>query len=684
MNLVQNNKILIVALVAIALTGCGGSSSKKSSSSVAASTPASDAASSTPASVVASSSGVLSSTPTSVAASSTQASSSFAPVLVVFEDEPLPQWHAWDCCGLQNPPLKTTTDVGHEKVTEFAIFGSTVAGFTARNSAGAVGGMVFDATSIKATGTVSFDLKMTKAPTAGVGVWKFKVESGGGGAGNAAEVNLSTSQEAHAAPELDVWQTYTFRISDLEAAGVNVSAIDLFLIFPAWGTGDGAVFWVDNLKVFDAPGAGSGNIPSSVAASIPSSVPASSAVASSMAASSIAASIEASSTPASVAASSVDASSTPASSAVASSIEASSIPASSSSIASSSSPSAALVVFEELALSQWNPWDCCGGSTPVVITGSEVDHGQVAQFSINGATVVGFSSRADHGAVGGTPFDASSIKTTGTVSFDLKMTQAATAGPAVWKFKVESNGGAGAGNAAEVNLTTSQEGHAAPVLNVWQTYTFNISALEAAGVNVSGLDLFMIFPAWGTGGGAIFQIDNMKINATGAVVAPVNAVLNMDFEEGGSGNAGYTWLMFENSDNPALEFVANPDASGINTSAKVAKFTARQAGQLWAGTETHSAPKFTLDSTNKIVKIMVYKSVISDVALKFSVGAGAQSEKKVANTKINEWEELMFDFSSNIGLAHTVDIDGIIVFPDFGPRTSDNICYFDNVTFNSN
>jgi hypothetical protein len=89
-----------------------------------------------------------------------------------------------------------------------------------------------------------------------------------------------------------------------------------------------------------------------------------------------------------------------------------------------------------------------------------------------------------------------------------------------------------------------------------------------------------------------------------------------------------------------------------------------------------------MDATNSIVKIMVYKSVISDVALKFSVGAAAQSEIKVANTKINEWEELTFDFTGRIGLAETINIDSVIVFPDFeASRASDTVSYFDNITF---
>ena len=65
-----------------------------------------------------------------------------------------------------------------------------------------------------------------------------------------------------------------------------------------------------------------------------------------------------------------------------------------------------------------------------------------------------------------------------------------------------------------------------------------------------------------------------------------------------------------------------------------------------------------------------------------SAGAAAQPEIKVANTKINEWEELTFDFTSRIGLAETINIDSVIVFPDFmDGRASDTVNYFDNITF---
>ena len=161
----------------------------------------------------------------------------------------------------------------------------------------------------------------------------------------------------------------------------------------------------------------------------------------------------------------------------------------------------------------------------------------------------------------------------------------------------------------------------------------------------------------------------------------------IDFEAGGEG-ANWGWNVFENADNPPLEFVANPDPSGINQSSTVAKFTARDtnAGAApYAGLESqHGGNIGTFDLTieNALVNIMVYKTKISDVGIKFATpSGGAQPEIKVANTLINQWELITVDFTSYIGLGETTGLDQIIVFPDFINRTADDIIYFDNITF---
>ena len=174
----------------------------------------------------------------------------------------------------------------------------------------------------------------------------------------------------------------------------------------------------------------------------------------------------------------------------------------------------------------------------------------------------------------------------------------------------------------------------------------------------------------------------MLLKSGGMVLAQNSPI---DFETGGYG-ATWTWTVFENGGNPPLEIVTNPNTGGINSSATVAKFTALQAGHPWAGCESlHGADigSFSFDSTNCIIKIMVWKDVISDVGIKFvDATSAAQPEIKVANTLINQWEELTFDFSSRIGVYPVVK-DQIVIFSDFdlAGRTQDNICYFDNISF---
>lgn len=165
------------------------------------------------------------------------------------------------------------------------------------------------------------------------------------------------------------------------------------------------------------------------------------------------------------------------------------------------------------------------------------------------------------------------------------------------------------------------------------------------------------------------------------LLAQVNPI---DFEPAGAG-ADWTWTVFENDSNPALEIVANPFPTGINTSATVARFTALASGQPFAGCETmHGADigTFTLSPENAFVSIMVYKTKISDVGIKFATFPGASTgELKIANTLVNQWERIVFDFTSIIDEPSSTDIDQLVVFPDFEARATDNVILFDNIVF---
>lgn len=154
-----------------------------------------------------------------------------------------------------------------------------------------------------------------------------------------------------------------------------------------------------------------------------------------------------------------------------------------------------------------------------------------------------------------------------------------------------------------------------------------------------------------------------------------------------SGSTLPNWNTFENGTGSGFEQVANPVSGGINTSATVAKYTAAFDGNPWAGCETVHGEFGTwkLEAENTTLTIMVYKSEISDVGVKFgNKNAGSVFELKKPNTKINEWETLVFDISSGSDAMNleNMDIDQVVIFPDWQTtRAQDNVCYFDNISF---
>lgn len=347
-------------------------------------------------------------------------SSAGSPQLTVFDDAENINWPIWDCCGGSTPIVAVDDDL-HGAVAEFMIGADpTVMGFTTRAeflTAPDAKTSPFDATGILANGVIQFDLKVVTMPNDSSAVWMFKVEAGNGS--TQAELALSASVEG-TEPVEGQWQTYTYKLSDLANAGLDVSVIDVLMMFPAWGTGDGAIYRVDNVKIYDPNAAASFN---------------------------------------------------------------------------------GHVLFDDEAKELWSIWDCCGGSTPT-IENDDTAHGLTAEFVIGAApTVMGIT------ADDGTYLDASSLLANGIVQFEMKVVTAPNDADAVWKFKIESGDASGA---LELDLTASQEG-VAPVVGQWQTYTYSLDDIYDAGVDVSAIDVLMFFPAWGTGEGAVYRVDNVVI-----------------------------------------------------------------------------------------------------------------------------------------------------------------------------
>jgi uncharacterized protein (DUF39 family) len=155
----------------------------------------------------------------------------------------------------------------------------------------------------------------------------------------------------------------------------------------------------------------------------------------------------------------------------------------------------------------------------------------------------------------------------------------------------------------------------------------------------------------------------------------------IDFETVGN---TWTWSTFEFA--PAWSIVANPSSAGINTSAHVGKLVVNPTDQPWAGVQCAKSDfgPLTINASSNIIKIMVYKDVISPVGIKLVTATDAsKGEIKVSNTKINEWEELTFDFTGQIDPNFTYN--GIVVFTDFpASRTAGSTTYIDNIVYTKN
>lgn len=171
-------------------------------------------------------------------------------------------------------------------------------------------------------------------------------------------------------------------------------------------------------------------------------------------------------------------------------------------------------------------------------------------------------------------------------------------------------------------------------------------------------------------------------SCTGGPVVPPAPVVHPTINYQTVGN-DWAWTIFENGDNsPTLySVVPNPAPGGINTSSHVAMYTVNANGMPWAGLWSNDMTDFTFTAENSIVRVMVYKSVISNFTVKFeNENASVNFERQVANTVVNQWQELTFDFTPFIGSRVT----RLVIIPDFpASRTAGSINYWDNISFNS-
>lgn len=211
-------------------------------------------------------------------------------------------------------------------------------------------------------------------------------------------------------------------------------------------------------------------------------------------------------------------------------------------------------------------------------------------------------------------------------------------------------------------------------INEWEQLCFDVSlpAIEApiapaAGNSYTRAVLFFDFGANGPAVATTSYFDDL------VVTVPAGCGTVLDFE------AAPTSTVFQyfgsGLDGSVNNVIANPNPSGINTSAMVGEFVKPADAQVWAGAFSNPNPTTPIDVTadGAQICIKVHMDHIGNLALKLegSTTGGTNWIQQVSNTKINEWEELCFDVSlpaieAPIAPAAGHVYERVVLFFDFG------------------
>lgn len=201
--------------------------------------------------------------------------------------------------------------------------------------------------------------------------------------------------------------------------------------------------------------------------------------------------------------------------------------------------------------------------------------------------------------------------------------------------------------------------------NAWTSIDIPISDFtDQNGFTVNDIHQLKYVGTPFAGGGTAF-IDNIYFYRS-----PSSVITSMieDFE-----GAAPSFLSFGNIAD--IEVIANPDQSGENTTANVAKMTKNAGSEVWAGAFFETAA-FDVTTFGKINVKTWSPKVGAVVKLKLeNVDASITHEVDLTTTVANEWENLLYDFSG----APPADYVRVVIFFDFGVSGDDSIYYYDEI-----
>lgn len=210
------------------------------------------------------------------------------------------------------------------------------------------------------------------------------------------------------------------------------------------------------------------------------------------------------------------------------------------------------------------------------------------------------------------------------------------------------------------------------VANAWEELSFDFSDINTAN---SYQKLVFIFDFGTVGNGTAnftWLFDDIRLIPAPVVIRPT---LPVDFE---STTIPYDFVNFGGG---VASVISNPQSSGINTSAKVARMVKGPGGEVYGGSTLILSTPIDF-SVNKVFKVKVYAPRIgAKLLLKVEnlTNGGIFSEREKATTVANAWEELSFDFSA-INTANSYQkLVFIFDFGTVGDGTSNFTFLFDDI-----
>jgi hypothetical protein len=137
---------------------------------------------------------------------------------------------------------------------------------------------------------------------------------------------------------------------------------------------------------------------------------------------------------------------------------------------------------------------------------------------------------------------------------------------------------------------------------------------------------------------------------------------------------------FGNFGNATSTVVANPDPTGINTSATVAKQVKNAGSETWAGSLLTLDTPITNLGTMKFIKMKVWSPAVGTnflIKLENLADNTINFEVPAVTTVANQWEELTYNFG---GANANQTYNNIVVFCNFNVVGAGDTYYFDDIT----